>query len=1385
MSQAVFFALSGALAALCILFRVRRARADQSPVLLPGGAPEKASDGDAGRVACSGASCQDSFAEDTALFAAPLPVMALDARTLRLFSANTACQQKLGVACTPGASLSRFFVLSDAVKHLLDTAVAAIPAGDEQGTGGGRFPLKADIPCIWNAPSGRQSPAVLSLFFAERLPEGRLLLFLSVDTNASVETASLSRCFDALPDILFFKDREGRFLLCNTAFERMCGKSLAEVQGKTVEELRLPQPLDALLRLHDADVLDSGMPFFSEMSMVTPEGQPLSFESQSHPNIAPDGSIQGIFGVCRDISIGKATAEALQQQSNLLQAANDAALMLFSDEEDLDDVAGKVLAAIGAVTGAERVDVWRNHGSSGEGLLCTQVYGWTSAPTSYFSPYSNTAIYSAHLPGWEETLSSGRCVNSLIRRLTRQEREHLDNQGLGAVLAAPILFRSTFWGFIRLGVHKPEHLWSSGEEAILRSVGLLLAATIQRRQIQQALAESEQRFRDVTMAAGEIVWELDAQGYFSYVSERISALTGHLPGEIRGTRWEDLAVDDHGQEMTGRMFQASVPTGSFRALEHRVRDKEGRTIWLYTSGKLLTGPEGIAGLRGTSLDITRDKQTAENLNATLKALENANRELEVSARRAHELAREAKEASKAKSEFMANMSHEIRTPLNAIIGMAYLCRKTALTPRQYDYIAKIHAAGVTLLGVVNDILDFSKIESGKMEIERVPFNLEELFENLASFTGTKADEQNLGVVFHIDRNVPRQLVGDSLRLGQVLTNLVSNAAKFTEEGGILIRCRLERLVGKKAHLAITVQDSGIGITPEQQEKLFRSFSQVDSSITRKYGGTGLGLVIAKNLLELSGGSLSLDSTPGVGTRVTVRIALNVDASAPEFSGIRPRNPLVGVPVVLAVPHPLMRSMLRDMLLDFECRVTDFADTSQAFAAIASADRTESPVRFLILPKPLLDEGGGDHLRHLRETMHLHAVPYVVAITPFASVEPRTPDAGQQPSALVGSPVLSSSLFSVMVSLHTGVELPPQPQEADKRAHIPYFPGTRVLLVEDNAVNQQLAAELLREVGISVSLADNGRMAVSMLEENGDAPFDLVLMDLQMPEMDGFTATERIRANPRMVFLPIIAMTAHATVEERNRCLAAGMNEHIAKPIDVQALYATLARWLFSAEKNRQQQMSALLDDDSLPDLPGFDLETALKPLDNDRNLYKTLLLQFVMHHADAQKLLAAAWGSFDRSGLGRMARTIKGQAAVIGAARLEHLAGAFEESLHGSDAAPDQTLYQAFSGELDAVLKTLQTAFPEPPEGSLAKTGSSDTEDMCTRLARINALLRDDDAAACTLFAELEPALARLDASAAAAAKKAVGIFDFAAALAILEPIEKELASAREEPITS
>ncbi|HTP34420.1 MAG TPA: response regulator, partial [Candidatus Acidoferrales bacterium] len=519
----------------------------------------------------------------------------------------------------------------------------------------------------------------------------------------------------------------------------------------------------------------------------------------------------------------------------------------------------------------------------------------------------------------------------------------------------------------------------------------------------------------------------------------------------------------------------------------------------------------------------------------------------------------AEEATAAKSMFLANMSHEIRTPMNAIIGMTHLALKTGLTAKQRDYLSKVKIAAGALLGIINDILDFSKIEAGKLDIENADFEFEDVLDNLSTVVGQKATDKNLEFLIAAQPDIPRHLVGDPLRLGQILINLVNNAVKFTEHGEVVVSAAVEETAAGRVRLKFSVRDTGIGMTPEQTARLFQAFSQADTSTTRKFGGTGLGLSISKRLVEMMGGEIWVESQPGVGSTFQFTAWFGIGAARPERKRFVPE--LAGIRVLVVDDNPQAREILSDALRGFGLETGQASSGDEAIRALASAD-AKNPYSLVLMDWHMPGMDGLEATRIVKYGDRLKNIPRVVMVTAFGREDVR---AGAEQIGIDGyllKPVGASLLYDTLISLFGTAEAEAAATHVSREEAQAYdASGVRILLVEDNEMNQQVATELLESAGAKVTVANHGGEAVKTLREGPDPPaFDVVLMDLQMPEMDGFTATRLLRADPRFKDLPIIAMTAHALVEERQRCLEAGMNDHVTKPIEPDALFAALKRW---------------------------------------------------------------------------------------------------------------------------------------------------------------------------------------------------------------------------------
>ena len=632
---------------------------------------------------------------------------------------------------------------------------------------------------------------------------------------------------------------------------------------------------------------------------------------------------------------------------------------------------------------------------------------------------------------------------------------------------------------------------------------------------------------------------LDGSGWYNSSPRRV-ALFGDIPNPEYRYRIEDVfagaaKADAAAAQNAREAFKAAVEgnTDTYDTVYAYKRPIDGEIVWVHALGHISRDTDGKpTDMYGVSQDISEFKRLEREI---------------VTAKEA------AEAATKSKSEFLANMSHEIRTPMNAVIGMTRLALNTELTPKQKDYLNKIKAAADSLLGIINDILDFSKIEAGKLDMEKTDFRLEEVLENLSTVVGQKAHDKNLEFLIAARQDFPPNLVGDPLRLGQILINLVNNAVKFTEHGEVVVSVTMEERASNRVKLKFSVRDSGIGMTKEQAARLFQAFSQADTSTTRKYGGTGLGLSISKRLVELMGGNIRVESEFGRGSTFSFNAWFGVKSAAIEQKRFIPD--LAGLRALVVDDNVQAREILTELLKQFALRVEHVSSGEGALRELGGAD-SQDPYRLVLMDWHMPGMDGLETSRIIRRGERLSHVPKIVMVTAFGQddVRARAEETGIE--GYLQKPVSPSMLYDALMDLF-GLARPGTPSlsQGKKETHSHDARGIRILLVEDNEVNQQVARETLESAGASVTIANHGGEAVEILTRGEQPPpFDVVLMDLQMPEVDGFTATRLLRAKPELRELPIIAMTADVMAEAVERCLEAGMNDHVGKPIDPHAAF---------------------------------------------------------------------------------------------------------------------------------------------------------------------------------------------------------------------------------------
>ena len=802
----------------------------------------------------------------------------------------------------------------------------------------------------------------------------------------------------------------------------------------------------------------------------------------------------------------------------------------------------------------------------------------------------------------------------------------------------------------------------------------------ERNEAETRLRASEERVRSVIENALDGFISINEKGVIHAFNPAAEKMFGFKVSEIEGKKINMLMPEPHKSNYDSYLsnyMNTGVAKIINTTVEVQAQRKDGTLFPLELSVTQSSGDETNSIMfSGTTRDISERKKAEDEIKeARIKA----------------------ESADKAKSEFLANMSHEIRTPMNAIIGMSNLALKTGLNPKQHNYINKVKISADALLGIINDILDFSKIEAGKLDMEQVEFSLEEVLENLSALLSQKVQDKGLELLFSVDKMVPQSLIGDSLRLSQILTNLLTNAIKFTEKGEIVLSVTTEKEESDSWVLKFSVKDTGIGLTKEQISRLFKPFSQADSSTTRKFGGTGLGLTICKTLVDMMDGKIWIESKAGKGSQFIFTAKFGQTRFREKV--LKSYLDLDGLKVLVVDDNEIAREILQDILNAFSYDVTMATTGKECLAELERAEK-DKPFDLIIMDWDMPEMSGLEAAALVKKNTNLLKIPKIIMLTAYTHEDILDQAEELKLDGFLLKPVNPSKLHDAIVEAVSGKKSPllsTSSKEEELENELKVIRGAHFLLVEDNKINQEIAQEILENAGFQVTIADNGKKAVGMVAE---IDFDAVLMDCQMPVMDGYEATQNIRKDNRFKSLPIIAMTANVMQGDREKCIEVGMNDHVAKPINNRQLYKALLKWVdpknISQDTIEDVQKTNKIKTESsqasIPDMEFIEVSNGLATVGGNEKLYRKLLRSFVEEYSNANETIKSAIENNDEKEAEMLVHTIKSVSGSIGANKLSGIADKLEGALSKQKQDEYKLLISEFAKHLGQVLSSLKNS---------------------------------------------------------------------------------------------
>jgi PAS domain S-box-containing protein len=1207
------------------------------------------------------------------------------------------------------------------------------------------------------------------------------------ERNRSLELISRQRAtfatlFDAIPEVISYKDTEGRYIACNSLFLQMLNLSAEKVMGHTSEEI-FSAEIAEIIKNKDAEVLSSRQKITFEEFLDHADGRHALHVTQKLPCWDEKGVLLGVLTISRDVTEERRAELEMRKLSRAIEQTPSSIVITdlngaieyvnphFTQTTgySLDEVRGKNprMFKSGLVPPEVFTDMWRtiSRGLVWRGELTNRKKnGELHVEMTIISPVVDARGNPTHYVALEDDITlrkrtekqilfnrfvvenSGPMywIDPIDGRVVYANKAGLDHLGYtaGEFLGRKISEWNPDFPMNRLPFME-EEMRRDGKPLSFETRHVRKNGALRNVEVTVFLAEDDERKLFIATVV-DITERKTAELAVLRQGERLQQLLDNAPvgvaisvdgvirfanprsGELVNLKLGTVSSQSYVHpEERDAIINSVLKNGIARDFEVQMYGPNGEVHDILAT-YIATEFEGKTGILGWLIDVR-----------TLK-------EAQAEIRKAKEL---AEEATKAKSDFLANMSHEIRTPMNAIIGMSHLALETDLSPRQRNYIEKVHRSAENLLGIINDVLDFSKIEAGKLSMEHIEFRLEDVMDNLANLVGIKAEDKGIEFLFDASPNLPTSLVGDPLRLGQVLLNLGNNAVKFTEKGEIVVGIECASQTETTVELHFWVRDTGIGMAPEQVTRVFQSFSQADASTTRKYGGSGLGLAISKRLVEMMHGRIWVDSVQGQGSTFSFSARFGIQATAKPHRAFRP-NELRGLRMLVVDDNPSAREILAAMGRSFGLEIDTASDGEVALQMVAKADARNKAYDVTLMDWKMPRMDGVQCARQLQQSKHPNRAT-VIMVTAFGREEAQSSasEKGVFLKSILTKPVTPSALLEAIgVALGKGPLLESHENEKaeSKALCLHKLEGVRLLLVEDNELNQELALELLRNAGIDVTVANNGQEALEALAQNPDV--DGVLMDCQMPVMDGYAATREIRKNPAWAKLPILAMTANVMAGEREKVLEAGMNDHIAKPLNVGQMFACIARWV-RPDVPQGDASQALPNPESAEEplgFPGINTHAGLAISIGNQRLYRKLLRKFSETETGFKDVFQTALASGDLHGAERTAHTLKGSAGNIGAEAVELAASVLETACRNGDTPAIEQAFSRTVEQLELVLRGLE-GLPSEASPNPALHNSAEKFRIGGLLQQLEALLTKNDAQAVDVGNELAEAVKGTD----------------------------------------